>query len=172
MKLKLAGFAATGALAVAMLAFAQPPGFGRRGAAATDGTAPAPMDAVKTYLALTDSQITGFDAIRQTARTAEQPIAEQLRTKMQALRAATNATPVVAATITSLTDGLPTTLNDMTSFGPGDATFAYQWDISMAPGSTFIISKILSVVPEPSSAALLSLGILGFGMLRRRTRKA
>jgi hypothetical protein len=77
-----------------------------------------------------------------------------------------------AATITSLTDGLPTTLNDMTSFGPGDATFAYQWDISMAPGSTFIISKILSVVPEPSSAALLSLGILGFGMLRRRTRKA
>jgi hypothetical protein len=75
-------------------------------------------------------------------------------------------------TLNSLTDGSPTTLNDTTSFGPGDATFAYQWDISMAPGGSVIISKILSVVPEPSSAALLSLGILGFGLLRRRARKA
>jgi Spy/CpxP family protein refolding chaperone len=53
-------------------------------------------------LNLSDSQLTGFQAIRQTAQTAAEPIAQQLQTKMQALRAAMNATPVVAATITSL----------------------------------------------------------------------
>jgi Spy/CpxP family protein refolding chaperone len=57
---------------------------------------------VKTYLSLTDSQITGFDAIRKTAQTAEQPIFDQLRTKEQALRAAMQATPVNATTIASL----------------------------------------------------------------------
>ena len=61
-----------------------------------------PVDAVKTYLALSDSQLTGFQAIRQTAMTAAQPTAEQLRTKTQALRTALNETPVNAATITSL----------------------------------------------------------------------
>ncbi len=97
MKLKLVGFAGTAALAVAMLAYAQPPG---RGAGQTKGGPP--VDAVKTYLTLSDSQIAGFQAIRQTAMTAGEPVAEELRTKMQALRAAMNATPVNAATITSL----------------------------------------------------------------------
>ena len=90
-------------LAATMVMYAQPPGAGRRGA--TPAGAPAftpPTDAVKTYLSLTDSQLSGFDAIRQTARTSAEPIAQQLQTKMQALRAATNATPVNAATITSL----------------------------------------------------------------------
>jgi len=103
MKLKLVGFAVTAVVAVGMLAFAQGPGGrGFRGATAT-GTAPVPpVDAVKTYLSLSDSQITGFDAIRKTAMTAAEPIAQQLQTKMQALRTAMNATPVNAATITSL----------------------------------------------------------------------
>jgi Spy/CpxP family protein refolding chaperone len=57
---------------------------------------------VKTYLGLSDSQLTGFQAIRQTARTASEPIIEQLRTKTQALRAAMNTTPVNATTIDSL----------------------------------------------------------------------
>lgn len=102
MKLKLAGIAITGAVAAAMLIYAQPPGRGFRGAAAT-GDAPAPpADAVKTYLALTDSQLTGFQAIRATARTASEPIAEQLRTKMQALRTARNANPVDSAAVSAL----------------------------------------------------------------------
>jgi Spy/CpxP family protein refolding chaperone len=53
-------------------------------------------------LSLTDSQLTGFEAIRTTARTASEPVRTQLRAKMDALRAAMNATPVVAATIPSL----------------------------------------------------------------------
>jgi Spy/CpxP family protein refolding chaperone len=97
MKLKLVGITGTAALAVAMLAYAQPPG---RGAGKDKGGPP--TDAVKTYLTLTDSQITGFQAIRQTAQTAAEPIFEQMQTKQQALRTAMNATPVNAATITSL----------------------------------------------------------------------
>jgi PEP-CTERM motif len=83
---------------------------------------------------------------------------------------------VYPGTIASLLDGLPTTLNDNilagSIGGQQDVTFAYQWDITMAPNSSYIISKILSVVPEPSSFALISLGILGFGLLRRRSQKA
>ncbi|MEO5922856.1 MAG: periplasmic heavy metal sensor [Bryobacteraceae bacterium] len=103
MKLKYAAIATVAAMAVAAFAYAQPPGRGFRGAATTTGTTRVGPDAaVKTYLTLTDSQLTGFDAIRTTARTASEPIRTQLRTKMDALRAAMNATPVVAATITSL----------------------------------------------------------------------
>lgn len=102
MKLNITTIAITGAVAAAMLAFAQGPGRGFRGGAA-DGSAPTPpADAVKTYLVLTDSQLSGFEAIRTTARTAGQPIAEQLRTKMQALRTARNANPVSESTVNAL----------------------------------------------------------------------
>lgn len=105
MKLKTAGFATAAAMAVAVFAYAQPPGRMFRdatGATATGTTVVTPTDAVTTYLSLTASQIAGFDAIRTTAQTAATPIETQLRTKMLALRAAMNATPIVAATITSL----------------------------------------------------------------------
>lgn len=102
MKLKMTGLAVTAALALAVFAYAQPPGRGVRGVTAT-GTAPTPpVDAVKTYLTLTDSQITGFEAVRTTARTAAEPILTQLQAKRQALRAAMGANPVVAATIAAL----------------------------------------------------------------------
>lgn len=64
MKLATLGAAA---LFAALSLQAQQPRF-----ANATGTAPPapPVDAVKTYLSLTDSQITGFQAVRQTARTA------------------------------------------------------------------------------------------------------
>src|SRR3954466_9491487 len=104
MKLKTVGFATVAAMAVAVFAYAQPPGRGFRDAVTgtSSTTQVTPTEAVTTYLGLTASQITGFDAIRTTAQTAATPIETQLRSKMQALRAAMNATPVVAATITSL----------------------------------------------------------------------
>lgn len=95
MKLKLAVFT----LSLAALGYAQFGGRGPRGAAA-DGAPPA--EAAKTYLALTDSQVTGFQAVRQTAQTGAQPLLEQVRTKQQALRAALNATNVDAAAVTAL----------------------------------------------------------------------
>ncbi len=83
-----------------MIVYAQPPGRGPRGAAAAAVTPP--VDAVKTYLSLTDSQLTGFQAIRQTAMTAGQPIADQLRTKQQALQVAINQTTIDTAAVTTL----------------------------------------------------------------------
>lgn len=102
MKLKIAVIALCTA---ALFAYAQPFGRGGRFASTTStGTAtpPAPVDAVKTYLSLTDSQVTGFQAIRQTAQTAAQPVMDQLRTKHDALRTAMNANPIVPATVSAL----------------------------------------------------------------------
>ena len=89
----------------------------------------------------------------------------------------TSASPVIghleaatfSATLTKLTDGDADDLNDSTSAGPGNVTFAYQWDVELAPGGTFQISKILEInVPEPSSLALVSLGGFILGWMKRR----
>ena len=75
------------------------------------------------------------------------------------------------ATLVKLNDGVASTLNDNLAIGPGDATFAYEWDVTLAPGATFQISKILAIVPEPSIAALLGLGT-GIVTLYRRRRSS
>ncbi len=73
------------------------------------------------------------------------------------------------ATLASLNDGAPTTLSDFNGpLGPGDLTWAFQWDFLLAPGQSVLISKDKSIVPAPGSAALLALG--GLAMARRRRR--
>lgn len=74
------------------------------------------------------------------------------------------------ATLLKLNDALPTTLNDVLTAGPGDATFAFEWDYSIAPGASRLISKI-KTVPEPSAVALMALGLAAFA-LRRAGAKA
>ncbi len=71
-------------------------------------------------------------------------------------------------TLVKLNDGNPTTLNDNVSAGPGDVTFAYQWDVTLAPGGSFQISKLIAVVPEPSVSALALTGLLALRLIRRR----
>ena len=44
-------------------------------------------------------------------------------------------------TLAKLTDGNPTTLSDISTAGPGDVTFAYQWDFTLATGGSFQIQK-------------------------------
>ncbi len=65
-------------------------------------------------------------------------------------------------------------LNDVAGpVGPGDVTWALQWDLNIAAGGSAIISKdkYLSVlVPEPSTFALAGLGIAMWA-LRRRSSK-
>jgi hypothetical protein len=69
-------------------------------------------------------------------------------------------------TLAELSDGSATTLSDLppigTLIGPGDVTWAYQWDVTVLPGDTFIISKDKQVnlgVPEASS--LVSWSLIG-----------
>jgi hypothetical protein len=69
----------------------------------------------------------------------------------------------------SLADGNPTTLSDSPSAGPGDVVFAYQWDAVLQPNQTITISKLMSIVPEPSSLSLvIAAGLLA--SLKRRTK--
>lgn len=81
------------------------------------------------------------------------------------------------ATLNSLNDLNSTTLADTLSSGPGDATWALQWDLTLnasGPGSSVIISKdkhlTLLVIPEPSALALLSLAFAGFAFGRRQKK--
>jgi len=85
-------------------------------------------------------------------------------------------------TLNRLNDGGPDTLSDLpvtpTTAGPGNMTWAFQWDMTLLPGGTFLISKDkrmyvdpVSFVPEPTSFALLgtaTLGLLGFALRRRK----
>lgn len=75
--------------AVAAIAFAQGPGFGRRmmGGPGEPGAGPAASyDNVKAYLNLTDAQITSLQAIQTQARTNGQQTRADIQTKQQALQ--------------------------------------------------------------------------------------
>ncbi|MDB6109574.1 MAG: hypothetical protein JWR69_1324, partial [Pedosphaera sp.] len=55
--------------------------------------------------------------------------------------------------------------------GPGNVTWALQWDLTIAAGGTALISKdkyLEIIVPEPSTFALTGLGLAAFLLLRRR----
>jgi len=74
-------------------------------------------------------------------------------------------------TLNSLNQGSPYTLNDATSAGPGDVTWAFQWTaINLPAGDEAEISKDITVtVPEPSTVLLVGLGLFGgLALLRRR----
>ena len=71
----------------------------------------------------------------------------------------------------ALNDGLPTTLNGVLKAGPGDMTWAFEWDQVIAAHGSLIISKDkhLAPVPEPAALALFG-GILV--LLSRKLRRA
>jgi hypothetical protein len=81
-------------------------------------------------------------------------------------------------TLGRLSDGAITSLNNnngpVTSVGGSGPTWALQWDLVIAPESSVGISKdqFLQRIyfPEPSSAALLALGVAAARLLRRRGR--
>ena len=78
---------------------------------------------------------------------------------------------LTSVTLGKLTDGSATDLNNSTSAGPGDVTWAFQWDRTIDPGMTFQISKDKNIlVPEPATMALLAFGGLGVLLKRKRNR--
>lgn len=80
----------------------------------------------------------------------------------------------VPTTLNKLNDGLPTTLNDNNGPITGDVNWAFQWDITLAPAHSFIISKDKTIdVPEPTALVLLGMGIgcMVFRIRKWRTAK-
>ena len=75
------------------------------------------------------------------------------------------------ATLASLTDGASTTLSDSTSAGVGNVTFAYQWDVTIANGGSFQLSKLLTIVPEPTVLSMVIVSIAGAVIVRRNKNK-
>jgi len=78
-------------------------------------------------------------------------------------------------TLAKLNNGLaPVTLADNSTAGPGNVTWAFQWDVTLNPGAEFLISKDKSIqiqpIPEPGSLSLISLGL--FALVARKFRSS
>ncbi len=76
------------------------------------------------------------------------------------------------STLLSLTDLSQTSFNSLsTNAGPGNVTYAIQYDLQLGAGESFALSDQFSIaVPEPTSAALIAIAgaCLAFGGIRRK----
>ncbi len=79
------------------------------------------------------------------------------------------------STLAKLNDGDKDDLNNVKTSGPGDATWAFQWNFSVPGGSSAGISKDkqirIPVVPEPGTLLLLGVGLVGLAAVGMRMRK-
>lgn len=79
---------------------------------------------------------------------------------------------VAGQTMNELNTVANLTLNNNTSAGPGNVTWAFQWTATLGAGDTLNIIKdkgvSISPVPEPSTLAIIALGLGACGLARRR----
>lgn len=74
-----------------------------------------------------------------------------------------------------LNNGTASTLNG-NLYTYGNVKWGLEWDVNLAPGSTYLISKDLSIsgvdpVPEPAAWSLILLGLLSGGMWKFRSAR-
>jgi hypothetical protein len=78
----------------------------------------------------------------------------------------------IPQTLNELNSGSYYTLNDTTSAGPGNVSWAFQWNALLNPGDTLNITKdkglSIQIVPEPSILSLIALGTGALGLVLRR----
>jgi hypothetical protein len=67
-----------------------------------------------------------------------------------------------------LGSGGAVTLDNTLAAGPGNVVYAYEWEATLAAGSSIIISETQTVVPEPSSMALVASGMFAVALFCRR----
>jgi predicted protein tyrosine phosphatase len=73
-------------------------------------------------------------------------------------------------TLSGLNSGSSITLNDNAGPVSGNVSGTFEWDTTLAPGSSLTISELVSVVPEPSNIWLLAFG-LAVGAIVSRLHK-
>jgi PEP-CTERM motif len=85
-----------------------------------------------------------------------------------------NYTGGTSSTLYKLNNVNDLALGDVGSAGPGDVTWAFQWDFTIPANGTQIISKDkeldIYVVPEPATVALVALGFTVILLRRRRAQ--
>jgi hypothetical protein len=74
------------------------------------------------------------------------------------------------ATLVKLNDANSSTLSDgATTVGPGDVTWAFEWDPTINAGQSFQINKDKNLaIPEPGTLSLISAGLATLVFLRKR----
>jgi len=83
---------------------------------------------------------------------------------------------LVGATLGKLNNGTADNLNDIAGPLTGDVTWALQWDVTL--NGSYIISKdknlnvVIQPVPEPSTMAIVGLGLAGMAVRGLRKRRA